>query len=550
MKNLLIFLVIFSVLLAMSGCVQGPSASEPVPSTTAPRYEIDQSRNEAIVNDAGVIAAANNGNARVYYQIFVGSFSDSDGDGTGDLRGIINRFDYLNDGDDNSGLSLGVEGIWLSPIFKSPSYHKYDVADYYMVDPKFGTEDDLRELIALCHSRNVQIIIDLPLNHTSRQHEWFNYFCNAHKLDDTGNPYYDYYSYIDLDGASNGKTYSGISGSNHKYECNFSTDMPELNYDNEAVRQAMLNVALYYLDMGMDGFRFDASKYIYYGDDDRSARFWDWYLEELRKVKPDIYTVHEVWSGETGILPYYTSGNCFDFSMSQAEGYVAMAAKGGSVSNLVGHVENFLKKIREKNENAMIVPFIANHDTDRAAGFFREIGQVFAAANLNLLMPGSPFIYYGEEIGMLGTRGSAQTDANRRLAMLWGDDDTVKNPAGSTFKESNQVNGTVAQQLADGDSLYNHYKKLIMIRKANPEIAYGEYKAISISGTKAAGFISTYQGSSVAVLHNTTTAAIQIDLSTRPELAAMAVTAFAGMGSATLEGTVLTIEAQTSVVLR
>ncbi len=548
MKKILIFLVIFSVLLALAGCVEGnPTTGAPEPTN---RYEIDTERNEAIVNDAGVITAANEGNARVYYQIFVGSFSDADGDGTGDLRGIINRFDYLNDGNDNSGLSLGVEGIWLSPIFKSPSYHKYDVADYYMVDPKFGTEDDLRELIALCHSRNVQIIIDLPLNHTSRQHEWFNYFCNAHKMDDTNSPYYDYYSYIDLDGASNGKTYSSISGSNHKYECNFSTDMPELNYDNEAVRQAMLNVALYYLDMGMDGFRFDASKYVYYGDDARSAQFWDWYLEELRKVKPDIYTVHEVWSGETGILPYYTSGNCFDFSMSQAEGYIAMAAKGGSVSNLVGHVENFIKKIREKNENAMIVPFIANHDTDRAAGFFREIGQMYAAANLNLLMPGSPFIYYGEEIGMLGTRGSAQTDANRRLAMLWGDGDTVRNPAGSTFKEANQVNGTAAQQKADGDSLYNHYKKLIMIRKANPEIAYGDYKAISISGTKAAGFISTYQGSNVAVLHNTTAAAIQIDLSTRPDLAAMVLTAFAGMGSATLDGTVLTIDAQTSVVLR
>ena len=121
-------------------------------------------------------------NARVFYEIFVGSFADSDGDGIGDLRGIIDKFDYLNDGDPNSGKSLGIEGIWLTPIFRSPSYHKYDVIDYYTIDPQFGTQQDLDDLIALCHSRDVKLILDLVINHTAIDCPWFQAFAQAHKI--------------------------------------------------------------------------------------------------------------------------------------------------------------------------------------------------------------------------------------------------------------------------------------------------------------------------------------------------------------------------------
>ncbi|MBQ6507498.1 MAG: alpha-amylase, partial [Clostridia bacterium] len=110
---------------------------------------------------------------RVFYEIFTGSFSDSDGDGIGDLQGIIRRMDYLNVGNTQSGDSLGIGGIWLTPVFSSPSYHKYDVTDYGTVDPTFGTEADLQELIRACHERDVKLILDLPLNHTGREHAWF-----------------------------------------------------------------------------------------------------------------------------------------------------------------------------------------------------------------------------------------------------------------------------------------------------------------------------------------------------------------------------------------
>ena len=149
---------------------------------------------------------------------------------------------------------------------------------------------------------------------------------------------------------------------------------------------------------------------------------------------------------------------------------------------------------------------------------------------------------------MKGSRGGANTDANRRLAMLWGDHDTIKDPTGANYSSA-QSNGTVAEQLPNGDSLYNYYKKLIMIRKANPEIAYGSFQALKTE-CNAGGFISTYEGSHVAVLHNSTQSAVTLDISTLTDIPFATIAACIGLGTAKLEGTILTIEAQTSVVLR
>lgn len=151
-------------------------------------------------------------NYRVFYEIFTGSFSDSDGDGIGDLRGIIDRMDYLNDGNINSGESLGIQGIWLTPIFSSPSYHKYDVIDYYEIDSDFGTQEDLVELLQVCHERNVKVILDLVLNHTSSSNQWFLSFAEAHRNGDTASPYYDYYTYVTKETQVSGRTYRQIPG--------------------------------------------------------------------------------------------------------------------------------------------------------------------------------------------------------------------------------------------------------------------------------------------------------------------------------------------------
>ena len=345
-------------------------------------------------------------NYRVFYEIFVGSFADSDGDGTGDLNGILRHLDYLNDGNLLSDTSLGVQGLWLTPIFASPSYHKYDATDYYRIDSDFGTEDDLRALLDACHARNVKVILDLVINHTARNHEWFQSFCQSHADANPDDPYYDYYSWYTGETLPAGITCEKIPGTaDEYYECNFSPDMPELNYDNPAVREEMLNVAKYYLELGVDGFRFDAVKYLYYGETGRNAAFWKWYTDQLRAVKPEVYLVGECWSGESEILAYYPAMNCFNFAAAQAEGVIASAAKDQDINRFTGYMCAFQDKISQANPDGMMICFLSNHDMDRSAGYLMLANHFpQMAANLYLLCSGSPFLYYGEEIGMKGVR--------------------------------------------------------------------------------------------------------------------------------------------------
>ena len=268
-------------------------------------------------------------------------------------------------------------------------------------------------------------------------------------------------------------------------------------------------------------------------------------------MKPDLYAVAEVWDADPVTEQYYPALNCFNFTVSQAEGTIARAAKGGSVSRYTDYVENYVRTIRGLRDDAAFVPFIANHDTDRAAGYLTvSSGQMQMAANLYLLSPGSPFIYYGEELGMRGTRGGSNTDANRRLAMLWGDGDTVRDPEGSDYDSSRQITETVSDQIRSADSLYTYYKKLLMIRRANPEIARGEYRSLSFGDTKLGGFVSSWEGSSVCVLHNTTKDAITVDLADADAAGFKEIRAVTGEGSAVLEGTSVTLDAKTSVVLK
>ena len=486
-------------------------------------------------------------NYRVFYQIFVGSFSDSNNDGIGDLRGIINRFDYLNDGNMNSTKSLGVQGIWLSPIFTSPTYHKYDVKNYYEIDPKFGTMKDLEELIDLCHKRNVKLILDLVLNHTSSQHQYFKDFVKAHQLGDKSHPYYDYYSYGSLEDLK-GRTAFRIPNTDHYYEGNFSGDMPEPNFDNPKVREEAVNTAKFYLDKGIDGFRFDAIKYIYYGDTQKSADFWDWYMAELKKLKPDIYCVGECWSADTEILQYTSALDCFAFQMSSSEGQICNGAKTtGNINAYTSYVTNFLNKLETSNPDAMFMPFFSNHDQDRSGGY-PSYTNMQMAANLYILCSGSPFIYYGEEIGMRGSRGGANTDANRRLAMLWGDGDTVQDPEGATYK--NQIEDTVKTQNKDKDSILNHYRKLISIRTRHPEIARGSYTALNFDNKKFGGFKVDYQGSTLFILHNTDEYDQVIDLADYYNYDFGEIVECIGYGQAKLDGTILTIPAKTSIIIK
>ena len=509
-----------------------------------------KTNNEYVINEDGLKLSSKSNSNQTFYEIFVGAFSDSDGDGIGDIRGVINRLDYLNDGDPNSGKSLGVTGIWLMPVFKSSSYHKYDVTDYYTVDSTYGTNDDLKELATKCHERGITLILDLPINHTSTSNEWFLNFKNALAKEDFSNQYADYYSYCGMNEGLQGRTTKALSGTNYKYECNFDSSMPELNFDNDLVREETLNIAKYWINQGLDGFRFDAAKYIYYESSQKSIEFWKWYTSQLRSYKSDVYLIGEVWDGGGIIQNYYEAMTCFDFPFSQGEGYIANAAKNGNVNAYISQVISYYNGCSSHTSNPILAPFIANHDTDRAAGFLTvSSGDAYSAANLLLMTPGTPFIYYGEEIGMKGSRGGANTDANRRLAMLWGDDDTISDPIGATYDKSKQNNGTVSEQIQASTSLYNHYKKLIMMRNRNPEITNGTYTNLNLSVQKSVGgFIATLGDSSCIVIHNTGSSEATIDLTGYSDY--KTINSYAGLGSAKLENGSLTIGQKTTVVLR
>ena len=481
------------------------------------------------------------------YQIWPRSFMDGNGDGIGDLKGIYQKLDYIK--------SLGVDAIWFSPLYVSPQNdYGYDIADYYNINPEYGTMEDFDAVLEKAHSLGLRVIMDLVINHTSKTHPWFQAFTKAHEIGDTESPYYDLYSYIEDRADTGGNTFVNLPNTPHFYECNFDSNMPELNYDNEDARQKALEIAKFYLDLGIDGFRFDAIKYIYYRNTTKSVDFWKWYMGELNAYKPDCYFVGECWSGDSEILEYVEALNCFNFSMAQAEGAVARVVNGSKMEGFTTFVEYFVARAKQKNPNAMLIPFLSNHDMNRIAGSTPpSSGKMQMAANMYLLCSGSPVIYYGEEIGMKGSRGGETTDANRRLAMLWGDGDTVRNPIGSTYGASSQVNGSVADQQGVVGSLYSHYCQLLTIRHTYPEIARGDYRALVYDARSFGGFMVDYQGGKTGIFHNASKDEITIDLSTAKNGLGhdfTTVCVYIGKGTATLSGNTLTISGLTSVILK
>jgi len=507
------------------------------------------------VLDKGFESEPVNDNYRVYYEIFPGGFSDTNNDGIGDLKGIIRRLDYLNDGKPNSGKSLGVQGIWLMPIMPSPSYHKYDITDYYGIDRQYGTMEDFENLVGECDRRGIKLIIDLVLNHTSTRHPWFVDAREAVKEGDLDNRYAKYYTLETRETA--GKTWYKLEktpdGTQYYYEGNFSSHMPELDLDNPDVRAEILDIVKFWLDKGIGGFRLDAVKYYYYGEDYRNIQFLKWFDGECKKIKDDIYIVAENWSGVTSIQNYYEAVNCFDFGMSGTAGDIYYAVQRiASVTEFAERLAAYQNQVLKKNPEAVLNPFVSNHDMDRAAGFLdvKEYAM-HTAASLYILSSGCPFIYYGEEIGMKGSRGNGSSDVNRRLAMLWGDNDTVKDPSGSTYSKAGQTNGSVKSQLSKKTSLLTHYKKLIRLRRANPEIARGIIEPLDFSRyTAFGGFISNYNGSRAGVFHNTGETSLTVDLAEYTDINFSAVRGYAGKGKAAMNGSVLVISGHTSVVLK
>jgi len=499
-------------------------------------------------------------NYRNFYQIFMYSFCDSNDDEVGDFQGIISKLDYLNDGDPNGGNDLGIDGIWLTPINPSESYHKYSVEDYCNVDEDFGTLDDFKELISECDKRGINVIIDLVVNHSSNKHPWFEKACEEvkeGKLDG----YAQYYHIVKDEDKVGSSTYQPIDGTDYYYEANFDKSMPELNLSNEKVRDEIKNIMKFWFDIGVAGFRLDAIKYYDTGGDD-GQEFCKWLVDTAKGLKEDAYIVGENWSGTSQIADWYDTGidSQFNFPMSAAIGNYETAVRSGDVKKLCNSLKSWGETINEKNENAIDCSFLSNHDMARSgAALSKDLQNEKMAAMCYMLSPGNPYIYYGEEVGLLG---STDNDGSYRLPMPWNGTEWEKIhlPSIALSIAEDAVTTTVEEAQQDENSLLKTYQQLIKIKLQNPEIARGQITdVIETENNYAAGYVTKYNDSGVIIFYNlskTETATVDIAkdaLDYRGIVGQVTARDLVDSGEypqATLDNTTLTIPPMTVVVMK
>lgn len=458
-------------------------------------------------------------NYRIYYEVFVYSFCDSDGDGIGDLQGLISKLDYINDGDDTTDTDLGCNGIWLMPVNPSPTYHKYDVADYYAIDEEYGTMEDFKELLAECDKRGIKVIMDLVLNHSSSQNPWFQQACTY--LQELGDaepdvedcPYFEFYHFSREQGGG----YYAVEGADWYYEAQFWSEMPDLNLDCEALKNEISEITKYWLDMGVGGFRLDAVKEYYSGAPQANIEFLSWLNDTVKGQKEDAYLVGEAWLPMSEYAPYYESGidSVFDFAFADKDGIISKVLNGAPASRYGETVASLAEVYGSYNENYIDAPFYTNHDLGRSAGYYAgdySANQTKLAAAMNLFMSGSAFVYYGEELGM---KGSGK-DENKRAPMYWSMDGDAQGMCdGPADMDAVKMKfGSLEEQQEDNQSVYNFYKKVIKVRNQNPEIARGEAEYLSEVSTDTVCVLrKAYEGSEVLLVFVTGAETEDVDLS-------------------------------------
>lgn len=459
-------------------------------------------------------------NYRTWYEVFVYSFYDSDGDGVGDLKGLTEKLDYINDGDDATDTDLGCNGIWLMPVMPSTTYHKYDVTDYCEIDAEYGSLEDFKVLLEGCHQRGIDVIIDLVMNHSSSQHPWFleaadylRTLPEGAEPDSLECPYVDYY-YFSKDSANG---YQPLEGTDWHYEARFWSEMPDLNLGNEAVRDEFEKIVDFWLDLGVDGFRLDAAKEYYSDSVDANVEVLSWFSDMVKGKKEDAYLVAEVWNDMDTYAKYYASGidSCFDFAFADSTGIIASALKDGSASSYGKALERSGELFSSYNETYIDAPFYTNHDMARGAGYYSgdsSENQTKIAQAMNLLMSGSAFLYYGEELGM---KGSGK-DENKRAPMYWSEDASAPGMCRGPLEMDNvkMKYGSLENQEADEDSIYHFVKETIRLRNSYPEIARGKTDfEESLSGDAVCVLKKTYGESEISLIYNLSAEEQTVDVS-------------------------------------
>lgn len=551
---------------------------------------------KAVRELAGVERKAVKPGEGVYYSLFVRSFADGNKDGIGDFKGLTKKLDYLNDGDDATTSDLGITGIWLLPIFPSQSYHGYDVDDYYNINPDYGTLADFEIFTAECKKRGINVIIDMTCNHSSSYNDWF---IQSKK---PGSPYRNWYRWVtDMDFQDNGGIYSrnqkglagniwtidmstSITGADGKplldtqgktvmqyYAGLFSTNMPDFNMDEKAVRDEFKKVFKFWLDKGVSGFRFDAAGHIYNvaevkpGSETitKAIEFWKEMNAYIWEEKPDAYSVAEVWE-PTATRARYMGGMQSNFHFDVG-GLVANIIKNQadndakgvtdygdpeSFNGLARSLESEYKQYAQNNPNYIDAPFLSNHDQPRStAMLLNRPENIKMAADMYILMEGVPFIYYGEEIAMK----SGADDPSKRTPLVWNVEGKDKltptwtnDPAWGRAAIYNKKTVPIAVQEKDPDSILNHYKRIIRVKTAHPALFKGRLKPLSCGNPVLESWVMECDEEKAFVVHNVSSKQdITVDLPSGCDMPLV----YAAKPEAKVEGGKLFIPHLSSVVL-
>lgn len=434
---------------------------------------------------------------RIYYSVFVQSFYDSNGDGIGDINGLISKLDYIKD--------LGVGGIWLLPVHPSPTYHKYDVVDYRGIHPDYGTIDDYKRLIKEAHKRDLKVLLDLVINHSSNHHKWFQEASKRKK-----SSYRDYYVWSDSEEDfkkepfhwhqvrdENGKKLDG-----ERYYGFFWWEMPDLNLGNRKVRKEIIDIGKFWLDdIGVDGFRLDAIKYVF-PENRKKQNFswWEDFRDGLGKDHKDDFIVAEIWGSSEEVAPYLGSGISAGFNFQLADS-IKQSLIDGNNHSIVETIDQIYQRYYIANENFEDATFLSNHDMDR---IMTVVGgnefKAKAAATLLLSLPGNPFIYYGEEIGMLGEK----PDEFIREPFLWNieGEDPGQTHWELPFSSNSNTVKPLKFQKTDPRSIYYTYKDLIQLRNESPGLRFGELANLKSGNKHVVSFTRKGQLDSFIVIIN------------------------------------------------
>lgn len=497
----------------------------------------------------------------VVYQIYPRSFQDSNGDGIGDIRGIIKRLDYLEE--------LGIDAVWLSPVCRSPQDDNgYDISDYQDIDPMFGSLEDMEKLIAEAKKRNIRIIMDLVLNHSSDEHRWFR---EARK--DKNNPFHDYYVWRDgeegvypndMKSLFGGPAWEWVPELKQYYFHQFSVKQPDLNWENPAVRREIYDMILWWMDKGVGGFRLDVIDQIAKDPErkitNNGPRLHEFIRELSRETfqKGDLITVGEAWGADIERAKLYSNPDGSEFSMVFQFEHMMLDQEPGKEKwdlsplpfvKLKKCLAKWQQELHECGWNSL---FWDNHDLPRIVsrwGNDREYRAESAKMLATILhgMEGTPYIYQGEELGMTNVRfdsieeyqdietlnmyqermekGYDRQDImesiyakgrdNARTPMQWDGSRNAGFTEGTPWigVNSNYTVINAEQQLQDKDSVFRYYQKLIRLRKEHEIFVKGDFTLLLPEDESIFAYVREYQGQKLLVAANFTDQEVSFEIS-------------------------------------